>query len=229
LAKAIRAGRFFEMAERKTDKMKAKITRRGELKTSRWSGGTTTQLAIFPETADYAARDFQWRISTARVESEESVFTPLPGFNRIIMVLEGHLTLTHEGNGTFELGPLEQNSFLGDWTTRSCGRVTDFNVMTRGLESSVEVLEIAAGNASNVVLEHGSLALYFLGNAAVSGNFSADFSAGGGSRNAADFRCDFGVGDVFTATLNAGEKPLTVRLSASDTPVKVIVVRIFGV
>ena len=28
---------------------------------SRWSGGTTTQLAIAPEGADYGKRDFLWR------------------------------------------------------------------------------------------------------------------------------------------------------------------------
>lgn len=37
---------------------------------SRWSGGTTTQLAIFPPGASYADRDFLWRVSSAAVEDD---------------------------------------------------------------------------------------------------------------------------------------------------------------
>ena len=32
-----------------------------------WSGGTTTQIAIAPEGARYAERDFLWRVSSATV------------------------------------------------------------------------------------------------------------------------------------------------------------------
>lgn len=124
--------------------MQIKVTRRGELQSSHWSGGTTTQLAIFPTDADYAARNFTWRVSSARVDVLESVFTSLPGVKRTLMVLDGRLALTHEGHHGSNLGVFEQDSFLGDWTTRSLGRVTDFNVMTRGCESSLEVLSLSA-------------------------------------------------------------------------------------
>ena len=33
-----------------------------------WSGGTTTQFLIFPREADYARRNFLWRVSSAAVE-----------------------------------------------------------------------------------------------------------------------------------------------------------------
>ena len=56
---------------------------------SSWSGGTTTQLAIEPENAEYKDRDFLWRVSSATVALEESVFTPLPDYERLIMTLEG--------------------------------------------------------------------------------------------------------------------------------------------
>jgi len=39
-----------------------------EYRTSSWSGGTTTQIAIFPPEAEYADRDFLWRVSSAAVE-----------------------------------------------------------------------------------------------------------------------------------------------------------------
>ncbi len=43
-------------------------------KISTWSGGTTTELFIYPEVAEYSERNFDFRISTATVEVEESNF-----------------------------------------------------------------------------------------------------------------------------------------------------------
>jgi environmental stress-induced protein Ves len=54
-----------------------------------WSGGITTQLAIYPKDANYKKQNFQFRISTATVEIEESVFTKLPGVSRKLMILNG--------------------------------------------------------------------------------------------------------------------------------------------
>lgn len=106
--------------------------KKSELTTSTWSGGTTTQLAIYPETGDYANRDFNWRISTATVEVDESTFTSLPGVHRFIMSLEGDLKLVHEGHHTSELKPYEVDEFDGSWNTQSFGKVTDFNLMVQG-------------------------------------------------------------------------------------------------
>ncbi|MDO4785630.1 MAG: HutD family protein, partial [Fretibacterium sp.] len=110
--------------------MRISVTRREEQRVGSWAGGTTTQLAIGPEGADYAARRFEWRISSARVDLDESDFTPLPGFQRILMILEGAVHLTHEGIREVDLGPFEQDSFEGAWKTRSRGRCVDFNLMT---------------------------------------------------------------------------------------------------
>ena len=41
--------------------------RREDYVTSRWSGGSTTQIAIAPEGALYADRSFLWRLSSATV------------------------------------------------------------------------------------------------------------------------------------------------------------------
>lgn len=106
-----------------------KIIRKENLTTSRWSGGTTTQLYIYPQSALYAERNFYWRISSAVVEAPESDFTPLPGFLRIIMILEGELHLMHSGQHECYLKPFHQDTFLGDWQTKSKGIVTDFNLM----------------------------------------------------------------------------------------------------
>ena len=112
--------------------MKLQITRKSELTTTTWPGGTTTQLAIYPEGASYAERNFLFRISTAMVEAEESVFTRLPGVTRKIMILDGKLKLDHKGRHTKTLHKFETDSFEGDWETRGFGKVTDFNLMTRG-------------------------------------------------------------------------------------------------
>ena len=108
-----------------------RIVRGNELEHKRWSGGVTTQLAIWPEGADYAARRFDWRVSSAVVEDEESVFTPLPGIHRHLMLLAGGIELTHEGIGSRVMTPLaDVEEFEGGWNTRSAGRCVDFNLMT---------------------------------------------------------------------------------------------------
>ena len=67
-----------------------------DFKNTNWSGGTTTQLYIYPPTADYAKRNFKFRLSTAKVEAEKSDFTSLPGISRQLMILDGDLTITHQ-------------------------------------------------------------------------------------------------------------------------------------
>ena len=67
------------------------VTRRSQHRTSAWSGGETTELAIFPPNSNYAARNFEWRVSSATVTSETSEFTRLPGYSRRLLVLAGEL------------------------------------------------------------------------------------------------------------------------------------------
>ena len=45
-----------------------------QYRNSRWTGGTTTELAIFPETSSYMDRNFIWRLSSAVIDTEESAF-----------------------------------------------------------------------------------------------------------------------------------------------------------
>ena len=117
-------------------KLKKKLTftlyNKDNFITSNWSGGSTRQLYIFPPNSTYANRDFSIRISSAKVEVKESVFTPLPGVSRKLMVLEGNLNINHENHHSIDLAPFEIDSFLGDWKTTSVGICTDFNVMTQG-------------------------------------------------------------------------------------------------
>ena len=102
-----------------------------DYKTTRWSGGTTTQIAIYPPEADYARRDFLWRVSSATVELEDSDFTPLPDYERQIATLAGEIRLTHNGSNPVLLRPGEVHAFSGADATHSRGRCTDFNLMLR--------------------------------------------------------------------------------------------------
>ena len=100
--------------------------------TTQWTGGTTTQLVIYPKDADYKKRNFLFRISTAKVESEESVFTKLPNVSRKLLILDGEIKIEHKNHYSKILQKYEQDSFSGNWDTKSYGKATDFNLMTTG-------------------------------------------------------------------------------------------------
>ncbi len=119
------------------------MIRKAEQSTSTWSGGTTTQLAIYPKHSDYKERNFKWRLSSAIVEDEESTFTKLLDIYRHIMIIEGEMKLIHEGHREVMLKPFMQDSFSGDWTTRSVGRVRDFNLMLgQGSKGELEAIVV---------------------------------------------------------------------------------------
>jgi environmental stress-induced protein Ves len=120
------------------------IIRENEQNTSTWSGGTTTELAIYPVGASYKDRNFAWRLSSANVELEESTFTSLPGIWRYIMVIEGEMDLEHAGNHNIHLKPYEQDNFNGGWVTKSKGRVRDFNLMlAEGYNGRIEAIKVS--------------------------------------------------------------------------------------
>lgn len=96
----------------------------------KWSGGTTTQLCIYPFDSSYEDRTFIFRVSTATVDVESSTFTSLPGYHRSLMILEGVLEIKHAGHYNKTLKQFEIDEFEGGWETCGCGIVTDFNVMT---------------------------------------------------------------------------------------------------
>jgi len=122
---------------------------------SQWSGGTTTQVAIAPEGAVYADRDFLWRISSASVDLDESDFTALPDYHRWISTLKGGMTLSHEGGEKIILAPYEVHQFDGGVDTHSWGRCTDFNLMLRKgkCQGVVRSLKLSAGEKAAVAFE----------------------------------------------------------------------------
>ncbi|MBU2554911.1 MAG: HutD family protein [Bacteroidetes bacterium] len=117
-----------------------------DFKTSSWAGGTTTELFIYPEGSDYSSRNFDFRLSSARVLQEESVFTALPGFYRCLMVLDGALIIRHKGVGVKHLSQFETHTFDGGWATTSQGQCTDFNLMVNPIfEGGLNAVHLEKG------------------------------------------------------------------------------------
>ena len=126
--------------------MNYKIIKSSSVKASPWSGGSTTELFIYPIPSKYATRNFNFRLSTATVNVEESTFTSLPGITRTLMVLDGEMTLTHKAHHITKLGRFDSDNFKGDWNTSSKGKCSDFNLMTMGnTKGTVESLHANKG------------------------------------------------------------------------------------
>ncbi|MBN1651467.1 MAG: HutD family protein [Bacteroidales bacterium] len=143
------------------------ILRAAEFKTTLWSGGTSTQLYISPSDAQYKELNFDFRLSTAKVESEISSFTSLPAISRKIMILEGSIEIKHENRYAKKLNKFDVDNFEGDWKTTSAGKCTDFNLMTRnGTSGSIKAHEIEKSKILNYSISkrYSSLFVYiFLG------------------------------------------------------------------
>ncbi|HRE96639.1 MAG TPA: HutD family protein, partial [Flavobacteriales bacterium] len=123
-----------------------KIIRKKEFITRQWSGGSSTELYIFPHTSNYSDRNFDFRFSTAIIEQAESEFTSLPGVERILMLLEGKLIIRHAAHYEKELFPFDSDQFSGSWNTSSVGTGRDLNLMLcNGASGSIRAIEIPTG------------------------------------------------------------------------------------
>lgn len=129
---------------------------------SEWAGGTTTQIALFPENSIYADRDFLWRLSSATVLLDESDFTALPDYDRLISTLRGDMTLTHDSGAPVMLKPYQTHSFDGGVKTHSVGKCTDFNLMLRKgrCVGEIEALHTCGGKIAECRLRMESAGKY---------------------------------------------------------------------
>ena len=124
--------------------MKKRIIKEENYRLSKWSGGNTRELAIYPENADYLERDFLWRLSSADSDREESSFTKLPDFDRILMVLDGSVVLAHGEERSVSLGAYESDAFDGAVKTKCFGQLKkDYNLIYRkGTHGRMELIEL---------------------------------------------------------------------------------------
>ncbi len=106
-----------------------KIVKKVEQTVQHWSGGETRELYIYPPDASFEDRTFLYRISTARVDLDESSFTKFDGFERILIPLNNSVSLSFNGGVMTEVKKGESIQFSGEWETISKGKVEDFNVI----------------------------------------------------------------------------------------------------
>lgn len=152
------------------------IIRQQQHITASWSGGLTTELYIYPKDSSYKDKDFKFRLSTATVEVESSVFTPLPGISRTLMVLEGEMSLFHEGHHSCHLEPLQKDKFQGGWKTSSKGKCVDFNLMCmNGASGDLSAMTLERGQRTSVYTDSDVNVIYlFRGEIAIGGEVLRD-------------------------------------------------------
>lgn len=134
-----------------------------DYKVSKWSGGDTTELYLYPENGDYKTGNFQLRISSATVEADQSEFTSLPGVERYLMIFQGHLDMVHGEKEKVSLEPYEVDHFDGGVPTVSYGKVVDFNLMLKnGAGGRMEALCLDKGEEKRIQPEgrENFLAIY---------------------------------------------------------------------
>ncbi len=104
-----------------------------------WSGGSTTELFLYPSGGSYAERRFQIRISSASVDLPESHFTRLDGVVRYLTPLCDGFYLKRNNNWQYlPRGDVLQFSGEEDILCRGTGR--DLNLMLKGARGEMRVL-----------------------------------------------------------------------------------------
>ena len=111
-------------------------------------GGRTTEIAAFPPGSTLDA--FLWRVSLADVACD-GPFSPFPGIDRTIVLLDGAGMRLREGPRGVELTtPFVPHDFSGDEgidCTLVAGPVRDFNVMFRRGRARGSVAVVREGGA----------------------------------------------------------------------------------
>lgn len=137
-------------------KYNAELLRQENFKPTFWSGGMATELTTYPPGSDYGSQNFLWRLGVAKIDIPESTFSSLPKVSRKFMVIEGELTLDHENKYKKLLTPFDQDDFMGDWKTKTYGKATVFNLMTRKNYDG-ELLHLSISPGKQLKFEHKTL------------------------------------------------------------------------
>ncbi len=139
--------------------MKIQSVNKETFRTTEWSGGTTTELFIYPPGADYKNRDFKARISSAHVADERSKFTSLAGVTRYLVPLSREITLKIRGEDV-SLSPYEVIKFSGEDEVESFGVCRDFNLMLKNAGGTMECVCATERGVRISVKERMIAALY---------------------------------------------------------------------
>lgn len=119
--------------------------RRVDYRRMRWKNGLgwTSEVALFPTGAQFGDDAWEWRLSIAEIDAD-SEFSPLPGIDRTIGLLEGDGMVLASGAAETVLDRRGQlHAFAGEESVQCRligGACRDFNVMTRRASHAHRVL-----------------------------------------------------------------------------------------
>ena len=71
--------------------MQYQIIKREDFIVHRWSGGTTSEIFLFPPSSCWEKKDFQIRISSADCRVDGAPYSDFTGFTRHILPLRGSM------------------------------------------------------------------------------------------------------------------------------------------
>ena len=127
-----------------------KITKiaKADLLGSEWDGGKTYEYFIYPPQANYAERNFMFRISSASIDKVPSQFTRFENYKRYLVMLDNSLEIIRNGSKEryekHELFTFDSNDTI---TSSSVGN--DFNLMVSKNDFSSNVL-IGANSLTSI-------------------------------------------------------------------------------
>lgn len=135
--------------------MSVRLLTSSDFRRQSWQNGRGMTLELVRQ-AD-ASGALLWRLSVADVV-EPGPFSPLPGIDRVITLIEGDgFDLDFgEAQSPVRLRPFEPVSFSGDWPTTATtvhGASRDFNVMTARGRIRARV-EVTSGGVVNATLAY---------------------------------------------------------------------------
>jgi environmental stress-induced protein Ves len=154
-----------------------RLIRPGQHRLMRWKngGGTTAEIAIAPDGADFGTGRFDWRLSLAGIE-RDGPFSAFPGVDRTILLVDGAGMILTAPEGTriaLDRRFLPQD-FPGEWPV-DCrllnGPVRDLNLMVNRGAMRTDWQVVALDKAATALPDSCSAAIVHLleGAAAIEG------------------------------------------------------------
>ena len=132
--------------------MKISKIAKAELMASEWDGGKTYEYFIYPPQANYAERNFMFRISSASIDKVPSQFTRFENYKRYLVMLDNSLEIIRNGS-TERYEKHELFTFDSNDTITSSSEGNDFNLMVqKDVESELFVVKEKKTNAQYIAL-----------------------------------------------------------------------------
>ena len=164
------------------------IIRFAELRNEPWrnGGGVTRELASHPQAASAQDGAWDWRVSIAEL-TKAGDFSPFPGMERVLTVVEGELLLLTVDGAEHPLEKYRPFRFSGEAAAHGAlptGDVRNLNVITRtdSFKGFTSIIELSKKRAHPVF--EGQLAVLLQGSATVSPGAAEE--ADGGTEDPAE-------------------------------------------